>query len=64
MNATTIVDCRWTPQVNILVLKCPCGMRYDQRADRWVTVCPWCTHRDDLFHVRQRIELDRENRQA
>ena len=35
-----IVDARWTQAINMLVIACECGRRYEHRADRWVVRCP------------------------
>ena len=36
-----IVDARWTPQVNILIIRCnKCQRIIEHRADRWTVHCP------------------------
>lgn len=37
-----IVDARWTPQVNMYVVQCECGTKFEHRSDRWRATCPRC----------------------
>ena len=37
-----IVDVRWTPVVNMYVVQCECGAKFEHRADRWRATCQKC----------------------
>lgn len=55
-----IVNARWTPTVNVMVILCDCGKEFDHRADRWRVVCPECKRRANLGYLRENcIELRR-----
>jgi acetone carboxylase gamma subunit len=49
-----IVDAYWTQIVNMLVIVCDCGYRFDHRADRWRLRCPRCGALDRLDKLRDR----------
>lgn len=49
-----IVNSRWTPAVNELLIRCSCGHEFWVRADRWHVCCPHCQLRDHLGHIRNR----------
>lgn len=34
-----IIDARWTPTINYLIIECECGLRFVHRADRWKVRC-------------------------
>ena len=51
-----IVDAEWTPQINMMVILCDCGVRFRHRADRWHVRCPQCGRRDHLRELRNRIQ--------
>jgi hypothetical protein len=48
-----IVDVRWTPAINMLVIACECGRRSEHRADRWMIRCS-CGRREQIEEVRGR----------
>jgi hypothetical protein len=48
-----ILDVRWTPAVNVLVITCECGRRFEHLTDRWIVRCP-CgrkTHIEELRNI-------------
>ena len=49
-----IIDAKWTPKVNLLKIKCPCGVEFWHRADRWTLQCPECGHQEGIVALRQR----------
>jgi len=51
---TRIVDADWTPEVNILLIRCRCGVTAKHRADRWIFRCPSCFHEESLEVIRNR----------
>ena len=62
-----IVDCRWTPKVNMLKIRClKCQGEFWHRADRWKVMCVNCNNTQNLGIVREsflesggfRFELD------
>jgi len=56
-----IIDAKWTPRVNLLKIKCPCGNEFWYRADRWRVKCPECDYEDYLGPMRKRYQLKDEN---
>jgi len=48
-----IVDVRWTPAINMLVIACECGRRFEHRADRWMVRCS-CGRREQIEEMRDR----------
>ena len=50
-----IVDARWTPRVNMLVIVCDCGHEFEHRADRWRVRCP-CGRQGHLAVLRDNIK--------
>jgi hypothetical protein len=48
----TIIDAVWTPVVNMLVLRCRCGVSTHHRADRWRVVCEGCRASAHLGAIR------------
>jgi predicted ATP-dependent serine protease len=49
-----IEDAYWQGDVNHLLIRCGCGERIDQRADRWLVRCPACGHKNNLSEIRER----------
>lgn len=49
-----IVDARWTSRVNMLIVRCDCGNKWEHRADRWRVSCPQCGRSERLDMVRER----------
>jgi hypothetical protein len=47
-----LIDARWTPQVNMLLIECSCGERFEWRADRAFAECPSCEARIGLFPLK------------
>lgn len=52
-----IIDSKWTEEVNLLLLACPCGAQFWHRADRWKPRCP-AGHAGDLGDIRTRYVLE------
>lgn len=51
----TIVDAKWTPKFNILIIKCHiCNTEFEHRADRWNARCTYC-------HTQERLDIIRDN---
>lgn len=48
-----ISNAKWTPQVNMLRIKCSCGNGFWHRADRWKVKCPKCSRVDYLGPMRK-----------
>jgi hypothetical protein len=48
-----IVGARWTPSINMMEVRCQCGITFDHRADRWTVRCP-CGRTDHLQKLRDR----------
>jgi len=49
-----IIDARWTPQINILLILCTCGNTFEHRADRWRCRCFNCHREERLDKIRDR----------
>lgn len=54
MTHMTLLDAYWTAQVNMLVLRCPCGRTLLHRSDRARAYCRPCGHIERLERVRAR----------
>jgi hypothetical protein len=60
-----IIDAKWTPQVNMYVIKCgKCLAIFDYRCDRWTFKCPTCGSqgstsklRDEWFDRNYKVKL-------
>lgn len=50
--AMKISNARWTDDVNMLIIECICGKRFEHRADRWIVKCPYCFRQDHLQRMR------------
>lgn len=49
----TIVDAKWTPKFNILIIKCHiCNTEFEHRADRWNARCTYCYQYERLDKIR------------
>jgi len=65
-----IIDVRWTPQINMLKMRCGgCDAIFEHRADRWTVRCPSCGKQGGLAKIRQdwvnqSLHLDRQGRVA
>ena len=46
-----IIDARWTPEVNLLKIKCSCGEEFWHR---WTLQCPECGRQEGIITVRRR----------
>lgn len=51
-----ILAVRWTPQVNILLIGCECGLKFDHRADRRYGRCS-CGRVADVIQLKQTSDL-------
>lgn len=47
-----IKDARWTPRVNILLMKCQCGHTFEHPANRKWAVCPQCQSKTDTLRLK------------
>lgn len=47
-----LVGSAWTPEINILLIWCPCGYFFWHRADHWRVFCPKCKSTDNLQSIR------------
>jgi len=57
-----IVDAKWTPRVNMLIIKCTaCDRRFEHRADRWQVRCE-CGQERHLGALRERMLADIEHK--
>jgi uncharacterized C2H2 Zn-finger protein len=51
-----IIDARWTPQGNILIIRCgKCDAIFNHRADRFIVRCPTCSSSFGLEKMRRNI---------
>jgi hypothetical protein len=49
-----IVDVKWTPRVNMLLVKCGhCDAVFEHRSDRWTVRCPSCQAQFGLAKMRE-----------
>lgn len=48
-----IVGVRWTKIVNLLLIECSCGHKFEHRADRWNVECPECHKNEHLAKLRE-----------
>lgn len=56
-----IADTRWTPRVNLHLVRCPCGGAWEHRADRWRLRCPKCGATGHLGELRERWVKERKD---
>ncbi len=49
-----ILDAKWTPKINILLIRCECGNIISHRADRWQVYCHKCQNKENLSLIRQK----------
>jgi hypothetical protein len=47
-----IIDARWTPIINLLIISCDCGRQFEHRADRWTVRCN-CGRTQRIDELRQ-----------
>jgi uncharacterized OB-fold protein len=47
-----IVNAIWTPQGNILIIKCACGKTFTHPADKTVVICPHCKKQGNMKVVK------------
>lgn len=47
-----IMNAKWDPKVNWLVIKCECGREFRHRADRIKVLCPRCYRTADLMKLK------------
>lgn len=47
-----LLDARWTPDVNMLLVGCDCRRTFDHRADRWTIKCD-CGAQANLSDLRE-----------
>jgi len=47
-----ILDIKWTPLVNMMYIKCDCGIRFWHRADRWKVYCRFCKRWENIIELR------------
>lgn len=49
-----IIDAKWTPYCNILIMKCGrCDAIFEHRANRWTVRCPSCGKQGGLEKIRK-----------
>jgi len=47
-----IVDAKWTPQVNMYIMRCGRGHTWEHRSDRWWARCPICNEAGHTHKIR------------
>jgi len=47
-----LIHTSWTPEVNMHVIACDCGKRFEHRADRFKVRCQSCGNAADLGVLR------------
>lgn len=52
-----IINARWTPKVNMLIIRCDCGHEFEHRADRWGVKCLNCKRQEHLQRMRKTLEV-------
>jgi hypothetical protein len=57
-----IVDAHWTEAINMLVIACTCGSRFEHRSDRWSVRCPGCRRDAHLGVLRDNYCVEGERR--
>jgi len=51
---TRILWAKWTPIINMLILKCGrCDAIFEFRCDRWTIRCPSCGKQDSINKLRK-----------
>ena len=49
-----IIDAKWTPKMNLLVVRCGgCDAIFNHRSDRWTVRCPRCGKQGHLARMRE-----------
>ena len=54
-----LIDAKWTPKVNLLKIRCPCGNEFWHRADRRKVKCPECDYDWHLGAIREQYRLEK-----
>ncbi len=49
-----IINAKWTPKVNMLLIKCDCGNKFWQRADRMKVYCSKCFKVGNNFDIKNK----------
>lgn len=49
-----IINAKWRPDVNRLIVSCSCRKIFAHRADRWWAHCPTCGCKENLRVLRER----------
>ena len=49
-----IIDAEWTPEINMLLIKCNCGREFWWRADRINVRCSKCERVENNFNIKNR----------
>jgi len=52
-----IVDARWSPRVNYLLIECDCGNQWWHPANRKRVACRECFATDDLMRMKSEDEI-------
>jgi hypothetical protein len=55
-----IEDAYWTPEINILLIRCDCGCLFKQRADRRSVICCRCGNKGDLLMMKSYLQESRD----
>jgi len=50
-----IINARWTPNYNLLAIRCDCGLVLFHRADRWTVRCHHCKATADISKLRDAL---------
>jgi len=48
-----VKDTKWTPQGNVLRIRCDCGEHFPMDADKWYEKCPYCGRWADMKKMRR-----------
>jgi len=59
-----IIDARWTPRINMLLIKCWCSYEFWHQSNRWRAKCGKCGSENNLGKIRDRYLEENRNEKA
>jgi len=49
------IEAVWTKYVNMLIIECGCGKRFEARMDKWWVICPNCHAKEHIDKLRNSL---------
>lgn len=54
-----VIDIKWTPNVNKLIILCDCGKKFEHRLDRWWVRCKVCGRKQIVDTLRNEFVFEK-----